>query len=55
MKILVALLLLFPIAAFATDPLSSWNDGLAKQSIIAFVDGATGSSAARPAAVEGSR
>ena len=39
-KILIALLLL-PIAAFASDPLPSWNDGPAKQSIIAFVDKVT--------------
>jgi hypothetical protein len=39
-KILVALLLL-PIAAFAADPLPSWNDGPAKQSIIAFVEKVT--------------
>jgi hypothetical protein len=41
MKILVALLLLSPIAAFGADPLPSWNDGLAKQSIIAFVEKVT--------------
>jgi hypothetical protein len=51
----IALLLFSPIAALAADPLPSWNDGPAKQSIVAFVDGATGSSAARPAAVEVSR
>jgi len=39
-RILIALLL-FPIAAFATDPLPSWNDGPAKQSIIAFVEKVT--------------
>ena len=39
-KILVALLL-FPIAAFATDPLPSWNDGPAKQSIVTFVEKVT--------------
>jgi len=39
-KILIALLLL-PIAAFAANPLPSWNDGPAKQSIIAFVDKVT--------------
>ncbi len=40
MKILVGLLLL-PIAAFANDPLASWNDGPAKQAIIAFVEKVT--------------
>jgi phosphoserine phosphatase len=40
MRILVALLL-FPIAAFAADPLPSWNAGAAKQSIIAFVEKVT--------------
>jgi len=39
-KILTTLLL-FPIAAFATDPLPSWNDGPAKQSIIAVVEKVT--------------
>jgi len=39
-KILIALLL-FPIAAFATDPLPSWNDGPAKQSIVNFVEKVT--------------
>jgi len=39
-KVLVALLL-FPIAAFAADSLPSWNDGSAKQSIIAFVEKVT--------------
>jgi hypothetical protein len=39
-KIFVALLLL-PIAAFAADPLPSWNNGPAKQSIIAFVQKVT--------------
>src|SRR6202142_3989583 len=39
-KVLVALLLL-PIAAFAADSLPSWNDGSAKQSIIAFVEKVT--------------
>ena len=39
-RILIALLL-FPIAVFATDPLPSWNDGPAKQSIIAFVERVT--------------
>jgi hypothetical protein len=37
MKILLALLLLTN-AAFAADPLPSWNDGPAKQSIITFVE-----------------
>jgi phosphoglycolate phosphatase-like HAD superfamily hydrolase len=41
MKILIALLLFSPIAAFAADPLPSWNDGPAKQSIIAFVEKVT--------------
>jgi len=36
MRILFALLL-FATAAFAADPLPSWNDGPAKQSIITFV------------------
>jgi hypothetical protein len=40
-KILIALLFLLPVAAFAADPLSSWNDGPAKQSIIAFVEKVT--------------
>jgi hypothetical protein len=40
LKILVAVLLL-PGAAFANDPLPSWNDGPAKQSIIAFVEKVT--------------
>jgi phosphoserine phosphatase len=40
LKALVALLLL-PSAAFATDPLPSWNNGPAKQSIIAFVEKVT--------------
>ncbi|HTQ96845.1 MAG TPA: HAD family hydrolase [Candidatus Acidoferrum sp.] len=39
-KILTTLLL-FPIAAFATDPLPSWNDGPAKQSIVTFVEKVT--------------
>ena len=39
-KILVALLLL-PIAAFAADPLPSWNEGSAKKSIIEFVEKVT--------------
>lgn len=37
----MAALLLFVTAAFAADPLPSWNDGPAKQAIIGFVDGAT--------------
>ena len=40
LKILVAVLLL-PSAAFATDPLPSWNDGPTKQSIIEFVEKVT--------------
>ena len=40
MKIIAALLLLAG-AAFAADPLPSWNDGPAKQSIINFVDKVT--------------
>jgi hypothetical protein len=40
LKILVAVLLL-PSAAFATDPLPSWNDGPAKQTIIEFVEKVT--------------
>ena len=39
-KILIALLLL-PIAAFAADPLPSWNDGSARKSIIDFVEKVT--------------
>jgi hypothetical protein len=39
-KILVALLL-FPFAAFAAEPLPSWNDGPAKKSIIDFVEKVT--------------
>jgi phosphoserine phosphatase len=39
-KIFIVLLLL-PIAAFAADPLPSWNDGPAKQSIIVFVEKVT--------------
>ena len=39
-KILTALLLL-PIAAFAAEPLSSWNDGSARKSIIDFVEKVT--------------
>jgi len=34
-------LLLFTSAAFAADPLPSWNDGAAKQSIITFVEKVT--------------
>jgi hypothetical protein len=34
-------LLLFPNAVFAADPLPSWNDGTAKTSIIAFVEKVT--------------
>src|SRR5438093_12024160 len=34
-------LLLFVNAAFAADPLPSWNDGPAKQSIITFVEKVT--------------
>jgi hypothetical protein len=40
-KILIALLFSLPVAAFAADPLPSWNDGPAKQSIIAFVEKVT--------------
>jgi len=40
MKILLALLLLTH-AAFATDPLPSWNDGPAKHGIISFVEKVT--------------
>jgi hypothetical protein len=39
-KVLVALLL-FPLAAFAAEPLPSWNDGPAKKSIIDFVEKVT--------------
>ncbi len=39
-KILIALLLL-PIAAFAAEPLPSWNDGSARKSIIDFVEKVT--------------
>ena len=39
-KLLFALLLLAN-AAFAADPLPSWNDGPAKQSIISFVEKVT--------------
>jgi hypothetical protein len=35
--VLAALFFLFSGAVFAADPLPSWNDGPAKQSIIAFV------------------
>jgi len=41
MKILVVLLFLSPITTFASDPLPSWNEGPAKQSIIAFVEKVT--------------
>src|SRR3990172_6851849 len=40
MKILLAVALLTN-AAFAADPLPSWNDGPAKQSIVAFVEKVT--------------
>jgi hypothetical protein len=40
MKVLLALLLLTN-AAFASDPLPSWNDGPTKQGIISFVDKVT--------------
>jgi hypothetical protein len=40
MKVLLALLLLTN-AAFAADPLPSWNDGPTKQGIISFVDTVT--------------
>jgi hypothetical protein len=40
MKVLLALLLLTN-AAFAADPLPSWDDGLTKQGIISFVDKVT--------------
>ncbi len=36
-----ALMLAFGSAAFAADPLPSWNDGAAKQSIVKFVEGVT--------------
>jgi hypothetical protein len=36
-----ALKLAFGSAAFAADPLPSWNDGAAKQSIVKFVEGVT--------------
>jgi hypothetical protein len=39
-KILVVVLLL-SYAALAADPLPSWNDTAAKQSIVAFVDKVT--------------
>jgi phosphoserine phosphatase len=35
---ILAVLLLLTSAAFATDPLPSWNDGAAKKSIIVFVE-----------------
>jgi hypothetical protein len=41
MKVLLALLLLLTNAAFAADPLPSWNDGPTKQGIISFVDKVT--------------
>lgn len=41
LKMLIALLFLLPVATFAADPLPSWNDGPAKQSIIAFVEKVT--------------
>jgi len=37
----LAVLFLFTSVAFAADPLPSWNDGAAKQSIIAFVEKVT--------------
>jgi hypothetical protein len=37
MKVVLTLLLLVN-AAFAADPLPSWNDGPAKQGIISFVE-----------------
>ena len=40
MKILGALLL-FTTAAFAADPLPSWNDGPVKKSIVEFVEKVT--------------
>src|SRR5437867_3473753 len=40
MKVLLVLLLI-PSAVFAADPLPSWNDGPAKQSIISFVEKVT--------------
>jgi hypothetical protein len=40
MKVLLALLLVTNVA-FAADPLPSWNDGKAKQSIIGFVEKVT--------------
>jgi len=39
-KALIAFLL-FPLAAFAADPLPSWNDGPARKSIIDFVEKVT--------------
>jgi hypothetical protein len=40
-KVLFALLLLLTSAAFAADPLPSWNDGPAKHGIISFVEKVT--------------
>jgi hypothetical protein len=37
----LVILLLFPVVAFASDPLPSWNEGKAKQSIEAFVEKVT--------------
>ena len=38
LRFVVAVILLFPTLAFAqADPLPSWNDGAAKQAIVAFV------------------
>lgn len=41
LKFLLILLLQFSSAAYAADPLPSWNDGPAKQSIITFVEKVT--------------
>ena len=41
LKNILIVLLLFTTAAFAADPLPSWNEGQAKQSIIAFVEKVT--------------
>jgi hypothetical protein len=53
MKVLLALLL-FTNAAFAADPLPSWNDGPAKQGIISFMEKVTkaGSPAFVPPALD---
>jgi phosphoserine phosphatase len=41
LKLILFVLLLFTNVAFAADPLPSWNEGPAKQSIIAFVEKVT--------------